>query len=616
MRGRTTDADQGDCVTTRFISPFDVPTPAGAEGWQSLYSYSSLFSEGRREYEDSRFWFQDGVHWPQALSPWDATLCEFALASLSQYNTRQLRIPASNGIDFRILNGYVYLSPVAVPPEEVMGRSAEFVDRAGFYYRSWHDLYAAWLTKVRALIAEIESLDLSALPESEDADEVVKSGSGVGSGWRLQEGYHRLLDLAHKVWQFHFEFLNLGYAAYLDFFSFCKREWPNIPDLAIARMVAGVDVDLFRPDDELKGLARLAVDLGLDEVFDGSSSADVVTRLEKSSDGREWLDSYHDAADPWFEFSTGSGFAHSDPVWIDHPDIPFGFIRDYILRIRRGEDLQRPIEAILAERERIVGEYRELLPDAPSRAGFDTRLDLARTVFPYVENHNFYVEHWCHAVIWRKMRGLGRVLADAGFWPDADDIFLLTRTEVSEALWDHYASWATPAPAAGPTRWPAEVRRRASIVAALRARKAEPALGIPPEVVTEPFTIMLWGITSESVSHWLGTSVDAGAGIRGFAASPGVAEGLARVIESPAQINEVLDGEILVAPLTAPSWAPIFGRIGATVTDTGGMMSHAAIVCREYGLPAVTGTGVATSRIVTGQRIRVDGTHGTVTFLE
>ena len=79
---------------------------------------------------------------------------------------------------------------------------------------------------------------------------------------------------------------------------------------------------------------------------------------------------------------------------------------------------------------------------------------------------------------------------------------------------------------------------------------------------------------------------------------------------------QVLDGEILVAPLTAPSWAPIFGKIGATVTDTGGMMSHAAIVCREYGLPAVTGTGFATSLITTGQRIRVDGSNGTVTILE
>ena len=78
-------------------------------------------------------------------------------------------------------------------------------------------------------------------------------------------------------------------------------------------------------------------------------------------------------------------------------------------------------------------------------------------------------------------------------------------------------------------------------------------------------------------------------------------------------ISELQEGEILVAPLTAPSWAPVFGKIAATVTDVGGIMSHAAIVCREYGLPAVTGTAFGTKNIKTGQRMRVDGNTGKVT---
>ena len=129
---------------------------------------------------------------------------------------------------------------------------------------------------------------------------------------------------------------------------------------------------------------------------------------------------------------------------------------------------------------------------------------------------------------------------------------------------------------------------------------------------------MLWGITSESVAGWLRASERRAptARVSGFGASPGVAEGPARVIIGADQIGEVQPGEILVAPLTAPSWAPIFGKIVATVTDVGGMMSHAAIVCREYGLPAVTGTAFGTARIKTGQRIRVDGNTGTVTVLD
>jgi len=81
-------------------------------------------------------------------------------------------------------------------------------------------------------------------------------------------------------------------------------------------------------------------------------------------------------------------------------------------------------------------------------------------------------------------------------------------------------------------------------------------------------------------------------------------------------LQHVQDGEILVCSVTEPSWAPIFTKIRATVADIGGVMSHAAIVAREYHIPAVLGTGNATKRIRTGQRIRVDGDSGTVTILD
>ncbi|MDE3077715.1 MAG: PEP-utilizing protein mobile subunit, partial [Chloroflexota bacterium] len=88
------------------------------------------------------------------------------------------------------------------------------------------------------------------------------------------------------------------------------------------------------------------------------------------------------------------------------------------------------------------------------------------------------------------------------------------------------------------------------------------------------------------------------------------------VIISSADMWQVEQDEILICPITAPSWAPIFTRIKAAVSDIGGIMCHAAIVSREYGLPAVVGTGFGTKKITTGQRIRVDGNTGTVTILE
>jgi pyruvate,water dikinase len=126
---------------------------------------------------------------------------------------------------------------------------------------------------------------------------------------------------------------------------------------------------------------------------------------------------------------------------------------------------------------------------------------------------------------------------------------------------------------------------------------------------------MLWGITAETLATWAAAEGDDGQEIRGYAASPGVVEGVARVLTSVNEIGLVQDGEILVCAVTAPSWAPVFGKIKAAVSDIGGTMSHAAIVAREYGMPAVVGTGHATKRIKTGQLVRVDGDRGVVRIM-
>ena len=599
-------------MADRFPSPFEIETPPGAEGWQELYTYSLPFSEDRREYEDSMFWFQDGIHWPDPLTPWDATWVEYAIASLSQYNTRHYLIPPALGVDGRVLNGYCYLAPVGVTdPKEIEARVPHFLERAGFYFQNWDNLYDKWLVKVKNLIAEIESLSFEPLPEKEPLA-VITEGHGQGAGLAIQKEYRNLLNLGLQLWQHHFEFLNLGYAAYLDYFGFCKQAFPNIPDLAIARMVAGVEVDLFRPDDELRKLAKMAVEAGLESAFDHEQPDAVVAALK----GTQWMDYWNAVKHPWFNYSSGAGFYHTDRVWIDHLDIPFGFLRNYIAKIKAGQNIDRPIEAVRSERDRIVTEYKALLASDEDGQAFDQKLGLARVVFPYVENHNFYVEHWGHSVLFRKVRDLGSVFVKEGFFELEDDIFYLKRDEVNEALWDMYWAWAVGVKARGPVYWKREIARRKSILEVLRGWSPPKALGKPPETVTEPFTIMLWGITTDSVNMWLGASEGSGDGdLRGMAASPGVAEGPVRVLTSADQIGELQEGDILVAKITAPSWAPVFNKIAAAVTDIGGMMSHAAIVCREYGLPAVTGTGFATANLKTGQRVRVDGSSGTVTIL-
>ncbi len=592
-----------------FPSPFEVEGPDGVEGWEELYPYSSSFGEYRKDYEDNRFWFWDSMHWGKALTPWDATFMEVALASLSQMNSRHYRIPPADGIDFRILYGYAYLSPVGVDPANIEDRVPQFMERAGHYFGNWDSLYESWLDKVKSTIAEVQAIDFSPLPEMEDL-EVITSGSALGSGGKLMSEYNRFKELILQAWQYHFEFLNLGYAAYLDFFGFCKEAFPSIPDLGIAKMVAGVEVDLFRPNEELKSLAQKAIDLGMARAFDDPANVSL-----DGEAGTQWQAAWDAVKDPWFNFTSGNGFYHFDEIWVENTEVPYGFIRDYIARIEAGEDISRPIEAIRAERDRVVTEYRELLASDEDREAFDGKLGLARVVFPYVENHNFYIEHWTMSVVWRKLRELGATLAKDSLLENADDLLFIRRDEVNEVLWDYYANWAVNSPTASAAHWGPIIARRREIHAKLDAWQAPKALGEPPEVITEPFTIMLWGITSESVTNWLGSDEGSENELTGMAASPGAVEGIARIVYSPDDVNDLEDGEILVAPITAPSWAPVFPKIQACVTDIGGMMSHAAIVCREYGVPAVTGTGFGTDKINTGDRIRVDGSSGKVTIL-
>jgi pyruvate,water dikinase len=601
-----------------FPSPFEVPTPEGCEGWDALYPYYYLFSPERREFEEGKFWFQDSMHHPEPLYPFDTITCESWWVALGEYNSRVFIMPPALGIDQRVLNGYLYISANALTDNEVIGqRVGHFMERAGYYFQNWDALYEQWKQKAEAVIGDLKAVKVPDLPEMEDLA-MVKAGRGVTSAYDLLEAYNRVIENMHKMWHLHFEFLNLGYAAYLTFYGFCKQAFPDIPDQSIAKMVSGIDVILFRPDEELKRLAREALRLGVDGVFDETVQPDaVIARMQASAAGQAWLAELEASKDPWFNFSTGTGFYHLHRSWIDDLSVPCMGIRTYIEKLRAGAQIDRPLEAVRAERDRLAAEYAALLPTEEDRQAFEQQLGLARTVFPYVENHNFYVEHWHHTLFWNKMREFGRLFVQHGFFAETDDIFFLHRFEISAALYDLIAAWGVGTPARGPRYWPERVAQRKALFERLKKWTPPPGLGEPPEVVTEPFTIMLWGITTDSIQNWLHPKQagENGSGLSGFPGSPGVVEGPARVITSVEELALVQDGEILICPITTPSWAPVFPRIKATVTDIGGMMSHAAIVCREYGLPAVVGTGFGTQTVKTGQQVRVDGTTGTVTIL-
>ena len=596
-----------------FLSPFAVETPEGAEGWESMYPPYIQFSDDRRDSEDGKLWFHDSMHYPEPMYPFDMLMPENTWVILNQNTTRVFRVPTALGLDHRVVNGYVYVSPnVISDPAEIARRAEHFGKRAGHYFTHWDEIYGEWEKKAKDCRRRLTQISFHPLPEIEP-EEVVTEAQPLTSGHKLLVAYNELLENVHEMAYLHFDMLGLGYGAYMTFRDFCHKAFPGISDQSVAKMVAGIDILMFRPDDELRKLARLAVELGLgDHLKAGRKPEEAIEAIRRADKGEQWVSALENAKEPWFWFSTGAGLTHQEPAWIDDMTVPFGVLKTYVEQLERGDDIDRPVEGVQQERERITAEYRELMGSDEDRAMFDELVQLARTVYPFVENHNFYCEHQHYSLFWNKVRELGDVFAHHGFFGDREDIFYLHRYEVYEALWDLQSGWATETPDRR-AHWQRLIEERKRIMEALRSWSPPPALGKAPESMTEPFTVMLWGITEETLDRWRSRDGDGdGGALRGVAAAPGVAQGPARVILSASQLGEVQDGEILVCPITAPSWAPVFSRIEAAVSDIGGIMAHAAIVAREYGLPAVVGTGFGTKTIKTGQTIRVDGNNGTV----
>ena len=200
-------------------------------------------------------------------------------------------------------------------------------------------------------------------------------------------------------------------------------------------------------------------------------------------------------------------------------------------------------------------------------------------------------------VLRRMLREIGRRLTEASVIDTPDDVFWLTLDELQEAA---NALDAGQAPANYHT-----------VIAERRATwESERAL-TPPVALPLKGGARFLGIDFSSTMP-ARTDQAEGDVLKGVAASPGGVTGPARVIQGPEEFNQMRRGDILVARITTPAWTPLFALAAGVVTDVGGPLSHSSIVAREYHIPAVLGTGVATGRLKSGQLVTVDGDAGTV----
>jgi phosphohistidine swiveling domain-containing protein len=228
----------------------------------------------------------------------------------------------------------------------------------------------------------------------------------------------------------------------------------------------------------------------------------------------------------------------------------------------------------------------------PSRLPAPPAVELAehaRAAYALKELHTYDIDYPGLLATRDVLRGFGRRFVAEGLLDAVDDVWLLERAELRAALTEAVDLKALV------------VSRRAELERG-RLEGMQPYLGDPPEARERDAV----------VEGFYGTE---GSALSGAGASPGTAEGIARVVAGPEDFSRVQAGDVLVAATTTPAWTPLFPALAALVTETGGILSHAAVVAREYRLPAVVGASGATAVIPDGRRVRVDGSRGVVTLL-
>ncbi|MDQ3795352.1 MAG: PEP-utilizing enzyme, partial [Actinomycetota bacterium] len=262
---------------------------------------------------------------------------------------------------------------------------------------------------------------------------------------------------------------------------------------------------------------------------------------------------------------------------------------------RPGRDPRARQQAIVAERDTLVEETARSL-DPLRRRLFRVLFGWAQRFGPDREQALFYM-----GAGWPTLRRLGlelgRRLVESGSLLAPEDIFFLETSEIGAISMARVTGRASP-----------ELARLARERRELReARKRlHPPPVVPPghKLRFGPFDMSAWETQRRNVPE--------GTTLRGFAVSPGQVSAPASVIRSPADFSRMEPGTILVCPTTTPAWTPLFSQACGLVTDVGGVLAHGSIVAREFGIPAVLGTGEASQRIRHGQRITVDGDQGLV----
>jgi pyruvate,water dikinase len=332
----------------------------------------------------------------------------------------------------------------------------------------------------------------------------------------------------------------------------------------------------------------------LSKVFELDPSA-IPAALESSDEGKAFLGELSAYLEE-FGWRSDGIYELGDATWREDLTIPLNTLQGYV---RLGEDHNPELAMVRAteRREELASAAHARLASDPDKVRrFDELMAAARYNTRVVEDHSYWIDQMGVAALRRFFLSVGKRLTQRGVLARPEDVLFLYKDEIRNALSEKI-----------------EVREQ---VAQRRAAFEQAGAIVPPDHLGEPTPANPDPFFVAIVDKMLGflpiePSTDPSI-ITGVAASPGTAQGTVKVVRTLVEASKLQQGDIMVCEMTVPTWVPLFATVRAVVADSGGILSHCAIVAREFGLPAVVGTRVGTLTLRDGMTITVDGGRGLV----
>ncbi len=550
--------------------------------------------------EDELFWILDDLHCPNPLSPMFFDIGGWWLTCDHMF--RRFGTPFASDWIAKNVNGYLYTAALPATPGihvEAMEYQNRYVPRVPLD-GAYAGKIGAYLGNVLPHYAEnfLDWWDNRILPEMKrNFDYIDTFDKDSASLTALAVLLEDMIDIHDRHWKIHWMLNFAQFSATTALNGAIDEFKPNAdPDLKgrLQSSVKDRNWDSVEALWQMKEIIKGSEDL--QAAFKKPSASEVMIALEGSAAGKTLI---KDQLDPYLnEFGHKALWSHEVmfPLWVENPGPAIEAVRGYLVTDydypKTINGVKDDLNAAIAEcMEGVDGDAREKLQDA---------LDQSLKMNPLTPDHHFYIDQGTNARLRTVLLAVGRKFVEHDIIDDAEDINFLRYNELRALVGD------------------ASAYNARDIVSDRRDEHEEATTRRPPDwlgTATEealgfPYA-GLWGFPER---FYRKPPTKAGE-ITGLAASPGVIEAKARVITDLDQFNSVEEGEILVCRMTNPAWVVLFTQISGLVTDAGGTTSHSAVVSREFGLPAVVGTSVATKDVKTGDTLRVNGTTGIVEIL-